>query len=90
MRSGLGQRMAWYIVMNVLEDHSGCLHMPLEDKCRQYPQISLHCPIILKTKHLNLNIQLFQCIVSTCNTNQQHGHIRQKKLCLIIVHYISM
>ena len=70
MCSGLGQRMAWYIVINVLENHSDCLHRPLEDTGSmpspkpKYPQMSLHCPIILKTKHLNLNILLFPCIVS--------------------------
>jgi hypothetical protein len=25
MRSGLGQRIVWYIVMNVFEEHSGCV-----------------------------------------------------------------
>jgi hypothetical protein len=41
-------------VTNVLEDHSRCLHRPLEDTGSmpspkpKYPQMSLHCPIILK------------------------------------------
>jgi hypothetical protein len=81
----LGQCMASYIGMNVLERHFWfCLSRPLEDTSimptpkPQYPQISLHCPIILKTKHLNLNILLFPCIVSLFIVNQQHAHIRQK------------
>jgi hypothetical protein len=41
-----------------------------------------------KTKHLNLNILLFPCIISLFIANQQHAHIRQK-VCLIVVHYIS-
>jgi hypothetical protein len=54
-----------------------------------YPQMSLHCPMMLKTKHLSLNILLSLCIVSPFITTQQHAHIRQK-VCLIIVHYISI
>ena len=96
MHSGLGQRMAWYIVMNILENHSGCVHMPLEDTGRmpspksQYPQMSLYCSIILKTKHLNLNILLFPCIVSLFITNQQHAYTVLGKKVLIILHYISI
>jgi hypothetical protein len=30
-RSGLEHRIVWYMVMNVLEDHSGSLHRPSED-----------------------------------------------------------
>jgi hypothetical protein len=44
----------------------------------QYPQMSSYCSIILKTKHLNLNILLFPCIVSLFITNQQHGYIKKK------------
>jgi hypothetical protein len=84
MCSGIGQHVGWYIVMNILVHHSGCFHRPLEDTGSmpspkpQYPQMSLHCPIILKTKHLNLNSLLFPCIVSPFITKQQHAHIRQK------------
>jgi hypothetical protein len=86
MCSGLGQRIAWYRLTNVLGEYSGCLHRQLEDKGimpsrkPQDPQISLHCPIIFKTKRLNLNILLFQCIVLLFSTNQHHAHIRQKSV----------
>jgi hypothetical protein len=46
----------------------------------QYPQISLHCPIILTTEHVNLNILLFPCIVSLFIAKQQHAQIRQKSV----------
>jgi hypothetical protein len=43
----------------------------------------------LKTKHLNLNILVFPCIVSLLlQTNSMH--ILCKKVCLIIVNYISI
>ena len=62
--------------MIVLDDHSCCLHRPLKDTDSmptpkpQYPQMSLHCRIMLQTKHLNLNILLFPCIVSPFMTNR--------------------
>ena len=93
MHSGLGQRTAWYIIMNFLEDHSGCLCRPLEDTGSmpspkpQYLQMSLHCPKILKTKHLNLTILLFPCIVSPFITNQQYAHIRQKSVPYCTLHF---
>jgi hypothetical protein len=33
-----------------------------------------------KTKHLNVNILLFPCIVSLFITTQQHAHTRQKSV----------
>jgi hypothetical protein len=63
-----------------------CLSRALEDTSSmsspkpQYPQISLHCCIILKTKHLNLNILLFPCIVSPFIINQRYARIRQKNV----------
>jgi hypothetical protein len=68
-----------------------CLPRPLEDTGimsspkPEYPQISLHCTIILKTKHSNLNILLFTCIVSPFITNQQHAHIRKKGALLLYI-----
>jgi hypothetical protein len=49
-----------------------------------------HCPIILKTQHLNLNILLFPCIVSQFIAYQQHAHIRQKSVlyyCTLHFHF---
>jgi hypothetical protein len=63
-----------------------CLSSPLEDTGimsspkPQYPQISLHCPVILNTKHLNLKILLFPCIVSPFIINQRYACIRQKSV----------
>ena len=52
--------------------------------------MSLHWPVILKTKHLNLNILLFPCIVCVCLLQTNRMHILGKKVCLFIVHYLSI
>jgi hypothetical protein len=66
-----------------------CLPRPPEDTGimsspkPEYPQI-LHCTIILKTKHSNLNILLFPCIVFPFITNQRNVRIRKKKCALLL------
>jgi hypothetical protein len=67
-------RPFWFYLSRPLEDTR---IMPAPKP--QYPQI-LHCPIILTTKHVNLNILLFPCIVSPFLAKQQHAHIRQKSV----------
>jgi hypothetical protein len=52
MQSGLGHRVVWYMVMNVLEEHSGSV------------STRLHSPITWKTVILNLNTSNINLILT--------------------------
>jgi hypothetical protein len=68
-RSGLGRRIVWYMVMNVLEEHSESIFTALE-KTDEYALTETMVPTNLitwivtqKTIIMNLNILHFSCIV---------------------------
>jgi hypothetical protein len=72
----------WFCVPRPLEDTDS---MPSSKP--QYPQISLHWPVIISTKHLNLNILLFHALYPRILRSM---YVLGKKVCHVIVHYISM
>jgi hypothetical protein len=70
MQSGLGHRVVWYMVMNILEEHSRPVFILSQDGHHiswlesWYLQVRMHSPITQSTRILTLNILDFPFFLS--------------------------